>query len=252
LVDNVSRDFAQRWRPSDVKPSDLAELEKLDGSTWSGFKAHMEAKIKSLKGESSGIATDYKVYNELYDMAGLDPQKFAAANIMAYRGKLKDSDYEELKRLQLSVRNAMRKGGEQDANSAMVDLQNFQRQLQDTYDMLGWNKQADAEKIGLFSSTVADVLRSEEARVGRKLRDEERQVIINKMASKEDAPWYRKNRFYFEALREGKSENFKANITIKDVPPSEREKITAALQRKKAPVTEQAIIELYKRKLGVQ
>jgi hypothetical protein len=212
----------------------------------------MEAKIKSLKGEGSGIATDYKVYNELYDMAGLDPQKFAGANILAYRGKLKDSDYEELKRLQLSVRNAMRRGGEQDANSAMVDLQNFQRQLQDTYDMLGWNKQSDAEKIGLFSSTVADVLRSEEARVGRKLRDEERQVIINKMASKEDAPWYRKNRLYFEALREGKSENFKANITIKDVPPSEREKITAALQRKKTPVTEQTIIELYKRKLGVQ
>jgi hypothetical protein len=252
LVDRISVDFGTRYRTADVSASHLAELKALDGSTWAGVKAHMEAKIKSLAGEGSGLRTDYKTYNELYDLAGTDPNKFAAVNIMSYRGKLKDSDFEEMKRLQFSIRNSLTKADSKSEAKALLDLQTYQGQLKNTFDRLGWTRKDDQDRIGEFTSVASDLIRSEEAAIGRKLRDEEREVLINKLATKEDAPWYRSSKMYFERLKEGKEKGFKAEVTIKDVPVSERRKIEAALTRMKKPISDATVIDLYKRKLGVQ
>lgn len=252
LVDKISVDFGTRYRMADVSAAELNELRTLDGSVWAGMKSHMESKIKSLAGEGSSIRTDYKAYNELYDMAGTDPQKFATTNLWSYRGKLKDGDFEEMKRLQLSVRNSLGKSDAQTEAQAMKDLQTFNGQLKNIFNSMGWTEKEDQERMGIFSSVAADAVRQEESVLGRRLRDEERDILIRKLATKEDAPWYRRSKMYYEKLREGTDAGFKAEISIKDVPLTERKKIEAALTRLKKPVSEAAIIDLYKRRLGVQ
>lgn len=252
LVDSVSRSFAERYRISDVSANDMAELKALDGSTWAGLKDHFAAKTKALAGEGSGLKTDYKVYNEVYEQAGRDPEAFAARSIMALRGKLKDSDFEELTRLQFSVRNSLRRTDASDAAREQKDLQTMQNQLGVTYQRLGWGSK-DAEKKGEFAAMVTDAIRSEESRKKAKLTDDERQLIINKMATTGEIirPIMNRTATYAEALREGKAGDFTTRMTIDQVPVSEREKAAAYYSKRGVKPTDENVMGWYRGRLGL-
>lgn len=252
LVDNVSSAFATRSRISDVSANDMAELKKLDGSTWAGLKEHFDAKIKAQAGEGSGLKTDYKVYGELYDQAGRDPEAFASRSLLAVRGKFKDADYEEMVRLQLSVRNSLRRTDASDAARDQKDLQSLQAQLAITYQRLGWGNK-DAEKKGEFAATASDAIRSEEARKKAKLTDDERQLIINKLATTGEIirPIMNRKATYAEALKEGKAGDFTTRMTIDQVPVSERERAAAYYAKRGVKATDANVMGWYRGRLGL-
>lgn len=86
--------------------------ERVPPSLWSqlrpGVRTGLDARRRAvLRGDL--IQTDPVAWYELRRMAVEDPQKFAALNLIEYRGKLSNQDFEQMGNLQAGV---LKKGGE--------------------------------------------------------------------------------------------------------------------------------------------
>jgi hypothetical protein len=128
------------------------------------------------------------------------------------------------------------------------DVQTLNEQLNRAHELLGWSA-SDGKKKGQFDSAALTAIdAAQQANGGKKLSYDDRQRIVDRMMVTGSYPggnWFSADRFYQVAGTE-KEPNFTPKI-----PDDERAKIEAALTRAKRPITEDAVMELYKLKNGL-
>ena len=183
------------------------------------------------------IKTDWSTFYDLRQAASVSPQQFAQTDIRQYFPKLNPAQREQLIDTQNQVKGS-------NAN----DVQTLNEQLSRAHELLGWSA-SDGQKKGQFDSAALTAIdAAQKANGGKKLTYDERQKVVDRMMVTGSYPggnWFSKDTFYQVAGTE------KAAQFAPKVPDDERAKIEAALTRAKQPVTDEAVLRLYKLKNGL-
>jgi hypothetical protein len=128
------------------------------------------------------------------------------------------------------------------------DVQTLNEQLGRAHELLGWSA-SDGQKKGQFDSAALTAIdAAQKANGGKKLSYDDRQKVVDRMMVTGSYPggnWFSPDRFYSVAGTEKESK------FAPKVPDDERAKIEAALTRAKQPVTDDAVMKLYKLKNGL-
>lgn len=207
-------------------------LARMDGKDRLALEKESQAQITG-----KTVDTDWNTYYGLRALASQDPVKFSDTDIRLYYDKLGPEQRKEF----VDLQDQVKKGG---AN----DVQSLEQQLTQTHEVLKWSS-SDADKKGAFDSAVTRELATQQNAVGRKLTYDERQKVIDRMAIQGNypgGPWFH-TAHYADVAGTENAANFAPKI-----PDDETAKIKAALQRKNLPVTDDAVMRLYKLKNGLQ
>lgn len=188
---------------------------------------------------TSNPPTDWAKYYELRQEAIKDPEKFKSRNLFVDFPNLGRSEREGLIDLQT-------KAGKND----MLDATTLDGQLSNTHDLLAWGS-GDMAKKGAFDAAVVQAVSNEQKQIGRKLNQDERQKIIDRMLIQGEVSSGSMflpdpNKRVYELTPD------EARKFVPTIPSTERQKITDALKRKGKPVSESEIVRLYKAKNGLQ
>jgi len=220
------------------------DLTKLPG--WTQMNENQRTSLMSyakIKTSGKNIQTDYDTYYNLKTMA-TTPQtqdKFLKMNLMEYRDKLDNGDFEKM----IDLQTKLRKG----EGSAKKELDGFRSDMQvvkQAYEAAGL-KTTNKEKLNQFNLRVEQTQIAAQERLGRKLTNAELAEIANNEAKqvvvKEGWLWDDKKKM-FEL-----SEDEIKNIRYKDVPSADKVKIEAALKGAKKQITEEAVRQIYIQKV---
>lgn len=183
------------------------------------------------------VDTDWTTYYGLRAMAAQDPSKFSGTDMRLYYDKLAPDQRKEL----IDIQDQVKKGGQN-------DVQSLEQQLGQTHEVMKWGS-SDADKKGNFDSAVTRELAVQQDSIGRKLTYDERQKVIDRMAIQgnyKGGPWFHTAHYADVAGTEN------ASTFVPTIPDDEKAKITAALQRRNLPVTDDAVMKLFKLKNGLQ
>lgn len=183
------------------------------------------------------VDTDWTTYYGLRAQASQAPNDFAGNDLRLYYSKLGPDQRKEL----IDIQDQIKKGGQN-------DVQGLEAQLNQAHEVLKWGS-SDADKKGAFDSAVTRALANEQDAQGKKLNYDQRQAVIDRMAIQGNypgGPWFRTAHFS-EVAGTTQEANFKPTI-----PDDEKTKITQALQRRNMPVSDDAVMRLYKIKHGLQ
>lgn len=194
---------------------------------------------KEAQAQATGknVDTDWTTYYGLRAMASQDPTKFSSTDMRLYYDKLGPDQRKEL----IDIQDQVKKGGSN-------DVQSLNEQLAQTHEIMKWGN-SDADKKGAFDSAVTRELAVQQGTIGRKLTYDERQKVIDRMSIQGNypgGPWFHTAHFSDVAGTEN-ADKFQPKI-----PDDEAAKIKAALQRRNMPVTDDAVMRLYKLKNGLQ
>lgn len=207
-------------------------LNSMDGKDRDALQAE-----DSAHASGKDIQTDWSTFYDLRQAASVNPSDFAQTDIRRYFPKLNPAQREQLIDTQNQIKG-------QNAN----DVQTLNEQLGRAHELLGWTA-SDAQKKGQFDSAALTAIdAAQKANGGKKLSYDERQKVIDRMQVTGSYPggnWFSKDSFYSVAGTEKESQ-----FTPK-IPDDERTKITAALTRAKQPVTDDAVMRLFKLKNGL-
>jgi hypothetical protein len=180
------------------------------------------------------IRTDWSKFYDLRQMAATAPGDFAKTDIRQLFPQLNPAQREQLIDLQNQVKGA-----------GSADVQTLNEQLSRAHELLNWSG-SDGQKKGQFDSAALTAIdAAQHSNGGRKLTYDDRQKIIDRMMVTGSYPggnWFSSDRFYQVSGTENE-----AKFSPK-IPDDERTKIEAALTRAKRPVTDEAVMELYKLK----
>lgn len=247
IKDAAKRDDLEKLHTSALNLIDngrATDLTKIPG--WTSMNENQRSSLISYaKAKTSGknIQTDYNAYYNLKTMAST-PQtqdKFLKMNLMEYRDKLDNGDFEKM----IDLQTKLRKGD----GSAKKTLDGFRTDgavVKQAYEAAGL-KSTDKEKLNNFNSRVEQAQLDAQERLGRKLTNKELADIANSEAKtvvvKEGWLWDDKKKMFELSDDEVK------NLRYKDVPSSDKAKIEAALKASKKQVTEEAVRQLYIKKV---
>lgn len=248
--EEVSRQF--KVQEDALKQRDegaLAEAQRqlvANGGNYAGLPASVRnaippGKVDEVMGFAGKIAkgapveTDWSLYYQLKT----NPDALQAANLMAFRGKLGDSEFKAL----VSQQEDLRSGKDLTQVRTTRDvLSQYMREAgidptpKDT-DKTG------AEKVGRIWAAFESRVREREQAKGGKLTPEEVQKTAAQLFTKVGV-----SGMLWDS--EKPAVMLEAGDKVK-VPAGERAKITAALSRAGRPVTEENIVALYRRAQGI-
>lgn len=214
-----------------VSPADLARMNPDD--------------IVKLKKVNKNTQTNWTLYYELRDKA-TDPAtraNFADEFLLKYKGDLADTEFKELVKLQDSVKKGDDKAfdGVNTKNGIINNtliLNKINPQSKD---------KTEKQKVAEFRRYVDEQQRSFQEQTGKKATSKDIQQIVD------EALVVRRTEPGFFGTSIGKKEYraFESNAkTAKDVPPEDRQKIEAALRKANRQINDQAIINLYNKKMN--
>ncbi len=220
------------------------DLTKIPG--WTSMSENQRSSLISYaKAKTSGknIQTDYNAYYNLKTLAST-PQtqdKFLKMNLMEYRDKLDNGDFEKMIDLQTKLRK-----GDGSAKKTLDGFRTDSAVVKQAYEAAGL-KSTDKERLNNFNSRVEQAQLDAQERLGRKLTNKELADIANSEAKtvvvKEGWLWDDKKKMFELSDDEVK------NLRYKDVPSADKAKIEAALKASKKQVTEEAVRQLYIKKV---
>lgn len=227
-------------------------------ATWSKMEPNERAAAWSYarqRAEGIPIKTDQPTFYSLMSQAGDKPEDFIKANLLQYKAKLSDSDFQQLAGLQLQM-----KAGNNKAKD-IEDLAGFstKRELIDnSLSSYGYEtnpaKQSTAEK-----AAVSELMRMLDRRIdaaqtpdqktgkARKASNVEIQGAIDDLLSQGvDVPGSWWNIWPGgKAGPWGVDRKKLVDMTIDDVPPATRKDLERALRDKRRPVSDQTVLDLY-------
>lgn len=216
-------------------------LSDVPTSVLNGMDGRMrDALEKEDAAHASGadVRTDWSKFYDLRQMAATAPGQFAGTDIRQFFPDLNPAQREQLIDLQNQVKGA-----------GSSDVQTLNEQLSRAHELLKWSA-SDGQKKGQFdSAALTEIDAAQKANGGRKLTYDDRQKIVDRMMVTGSYPggnWFSADHFYSVSGTE-KEAQFAPKI-----PDDEKAKITAALTRAKQPVTDDAVMRLYKLKNGLQ
>lgn len=222
------------------------DRDKIPVDIWSNLtlseRNAIDARERQLA-SGTPTATDWKVYYELKTLASDSTlrNKFLRENLLTYRHKLGDGEFKELVKLQTSLRQ-----GDQKALEQATGYRTENQIVTDTLRAIGIDPKKDAEETALLKRRLDEEIYDFSKRNNKKPNTKEVQEIVDNLVVKGevDGFFFNPNKFLFEV-----EEGDVFLIDSKDIPRNERLKIEEALRANNLPVTEDAVIDLYNRKI---
>lgn len=228
-----------------------AQAGTLPANVQAGLRAHARAVREGVE-----PVTDWTRYYDLKSLASSreTQAQFARINLLAYRGQLADTEFKELTGLQASLR-AGNKGA---ADKALNGYRTTKQIVDDALTAIGVDPtprpskrpSSDAVKVASFRRQVDEQVQRQQEELGRPLRNDEVQAIVDHLLVKGTVPgtgiggFFKTERRVYELQPEQDLE-----FDVAAIPPAEVDKIRAALARHGRDVTDAAIVELYRLKL---
>lgn len=186
------------------------------------------------------VVTDQRVWYEIQQgLTSADPEtrsRWANSPLWEYKRFLSNGDFQELSKIQ----SASRAG---DPNKQLTRILNANQMIDDTLLTLGVGIGAsagktDAEKANNFRRLAQQQITAFEVEQKRSATPEEQRKIIDRLAMPT---------FLSKGTLWGENTKPAYEITITDIPATEREKIVEALKSVGRPVTDDAVVDLYRR-----
>lgn len=169
---------------------------------------------------------------ELSELSADDPQKFGETDMLVYRDKLSDSDFEEFVDLQRKIRSGSLDGK---ATGFMTVNQLRDERVKDLFGTPAKQSEKQKEKRRRFVEQFEGQLKSFRDENKRAAGAADARKILDDLTARVAIDWGRDKRVF--ELGEG---------DIPDVPEADRNEIIRELQKRGRPITEQAIIDLYR------
>lgn len=230
----------------------MPEYLALPGKEKDSIKNHIIDRSDVLKRRAEGQGDD-ALYYDLITMSSTRELQdgFLTRNLHNDRAKLSRQQFNHL----VEVQAALRKGDNRGADKLLAS-EKQQKQIIDEA-LLGMkldptpNERTPKEKIEQingFRRSVREAVRAHETRTGKNATDAEVQSIVDGLiiegVTKKRGFWFDESKRVYQ-IQPGE------NIIIKatDVPRSEKTKIEAALRANGKAVTDEAIVDLYTRRL---
>lgn len=208
----------------------------------------LDARAAQLR-EGIPPVTDWNDYYNLKTMASSSATRseFLQINMLTYRPKMADSEFKELVNLQTELRNGNDKTLDGYRTSAMI--------VNDTLAAAGIDPtpkpgKPAAKDVNEFRRLVDMQIEQQQKLTGRKVTNDDVQSIVDNLIVKGSVEgsgifgMFKTKKRAFQ-VEEGET----LAIDKSDIPVGERAKIIAALERAGRTVTDEAIVNLYNRKL---
>lgn len=253
---------ALKERQDDIFNSSLAELEKT--GTMDSIPPTMISEIlknspkdfailrkreKELQDgtEVENFSDSYYALRQLAVGTGDDKKEFMSTNLARFKGNISRPDLERLTDLQTKM-----KEGKGAANTILDGYQTDTMIVNGNLKTMGINPNpkpgsADAKIVNDFRRLVDQQVTLTQSRSGKKVTNAELQEIVDVISARSvttPGRFFDSKKRIFE-LQPG--EGF--GVNLKDVPVAERKKIEAFLTRNRMPITDQAIVQWYQRRV---
>ncbi|HQS14405.1 phage tail tip lysozyme [Reyranella sp.] len=186
------------------------------------------------------VVTDQRVWYEIQQGLTSPDQavraQWANKPLWEYKRYLSNGDFQELSKIQSTARQG-------DPNKQLTRILNANQMIDDTLLTLGVGigntaSKGDAEKANNFRRLAQQQITAFEVEQKRTATPEEQRKIIDRLAL---PTFLRKGVLWGEDTKPA------YEVTITDVPATEREKIVEALRGRGLPMTDDAIVDLYRR-----
>jgi hypothetical protein len=230
---------------SAIPTADWAQMDPGDrASAWSYARA---------RAEGIPIKTNQAAWYGLMTQAGDDPEAFAKVNLLTYKSKLSDSDFQQLAGIQTSIKNGKRTGAD------IEDLAGFQtkREIVDNTLAAYGIETRPSEQSKDEQAAVGALMRMLDRRIdiaqapdqrgkARKVSNTETQQILDELLGQTvDVPgsWWNiwpGGKPFFATKRK------LIETTIDDVPATTRREIERALRDAKRPITDATVLDTYR------
>lgn len=202
-------------------------------------KKAVESLFESIR-SGQKIQTDWDEYYKLKQMAA-DPdtrQQFLGRNLLLYKPILGDTEWKEM----VNIQTSMEKGDNKEIDGYRTKAGIIDGVLAEN----GYKK--GDKKSNMFRREMEDQIRAFKDQYGKEPKNEDVQRMADGLMIKATEGiifgFGSKRRFEMDP---NKPEEIK--ISVKDIPRNDRRDIEAALKRKNKPVTEDMIVDVYKRGL---
>jgi hypothetical protein len=227
-------------RTPDVTKIPPALWTSYDGGTRSAMLSYARARAK---GEP--VNTDLPTFYTLMNQAGDAPEAFAKENLLRYRHKLSEQDFQQLAGLQLSIKSADRKATEKD----LAPFQTRMQLLDATLSLHGIDPNAKPDTAE--GKAIAQLRRMLDRRVellqagGVKATNQDIQSEIDAILSASvtvPGSWWN----IFPGGRSFTDTTKRlVDVTIDDISATDRKLVEEALRRQGLPVTDATILDRY-------
>jgi len=222
--------------PPDAQGNPTSALQRPPPEIWNQLPYQKQQSIDATiahNAKGTVAVTNDRVWGEIHrGITNEDPAvraEWAQKSLWEYKKDLSSSDYQELSKLQAAGRTG-------DPNKDLTHVRSISTMVTDALQKLKADK--DPEKVDKFNRIVQGQVNELERQQKRKATPEEQQKIIDRTAM---------DVFVGKGTLWGEKTKPRYEMTIADVPAAEKTEITASLNRRKIPVTDENIIELYAR-----
>lgn len=230
-------------------------IDQIPPDVWTKFSLSERSQLKTYaENRSKGIqpSTNWKDYYELKTMAS-SPElrdKFQQIDLYSgFRGRLADAEFKEL----TSMQNGLRKGDPK-AKALADGIQSDQQIVTGALREMGVNMspkagKKDVERANLFRKAVDEQVAALAQHTGKRPTNAEIQMVVKKLGAEvvtnKRSFWWDEKKRLFEL--EGEAA---VDVETDQIPETERSKIEQALKRRKLPVSEETIKDLYLRQIN--
>lgn len=233
-------------RTRDVTRIPPGEWAAMSPAQRSSLRSYVEQLTKS-----NDVETDWNTFYRLMNQAGTDPEAFANVNITDFIGRLSKQDREQLAGLQLSIRNADRRG-----TAAVID--GFMTNQQIVNDVLleaglDATPQAGDDSVNQVIALRREVDRQVQAlqtATGKKATNEDVRAIADSMFRKvviEGSRSWLLGSDEQRALIDLPAADRIQRMTLTDMPPSLRALAEDSLRRHGQSASDAEVLALYRR-----
>lgn len=205
----------------------------LPGAARSALRGYAENLVQGV-----ATKTDPETFYGLYQKADQEPEKFVNVNLLTLRPRLSDSDFQELTRLQSSIRQ----GKTAEAAKALSSYRTTGQVVNDALAVRGFNtgdgeSNPDRARVARFRQVVDERLRSLGELTGKQPGIEAQGIVDDLLKQYTTAPpsWW----FGSPTVKR------KFEISVADIPTADLEQIKTTLRGKNRSITNESILELW-------
>lgn len=218
-------------RSHDVTSIPAATWASLPGAARSALHGYATSLAKGIP-----VETDQAVYYMLREAATTDPKAFLETNLLTFKDKLSDSDFQELARVRGEIRTKK-------APPELDDWRTERDVVHSALTLAGIDpapKDSDTEgkrRVAQFSALVASEARRAQGTTKVKLNNKDLEAIANGILAKQITD----KGFFWDSTRS------LATATVDDVPAAEKKEILARLAAKGYAATPEAALAVWLR-----
>lgn len=221
-------------------------FEDIPASRVAQMPLSMRSQLKNYaqqKQQGVEIEPNSQAYYDLKTMAAMPETRneFLKANLLQYKGKIRETELKEMIDIQSDARNGGGKG--------MAQLDGFLTDMQTVNGVLAEiSVKPDSDEAKKFYAMLDKQVAQVQMSTGKKVTNEELRKMANVLGTEvvTDKGWlWDSSKRVFELEEADEIQE----VDISAVPPEEKKKIKEAIARNGGAATDSAVVDLYKRNL---